>query len=131
LPVNRQPVNQEALKWLRAAREPADPLLPYLAQLVNLGFQQNLPVPGLGDRYWADLELAAGQLLDPKLNPVLLMRWFQNNPNGPPEPEQSQSLEALLGEAANWEAAAQAVMEVFYDRLAAEHPAFRGGESRF
>jgi hypothetical protein len=108
--VNRQPLNQAAKAWLREAGLGIDPELPYLVQLLWEGFQANLSVPGQGSRYWADLQGAAAQLLDSRLDPVDVVRWFVNNPNGGDEKEQSDTLETLLEESASWEEAAQYVM---------------------
>jgi hypothetical protein len=126
LPVNRWPLNREALRWLIAAKEPPEEHLPYLSQLVWMGFDRGLPVPGRGDKYRWELELAAGELLlNPKLDSVKVMRWFVSNPNGPEEEvEQSDTLLYLLEKGQCWEEAAQFVMEWFYDRKAADEPYF-------
>ena len=130
LPANRWPLNRLALRWLNEAREPVRVDLPYLPQLLWLGFERNLPVPGAPEREWGSLELAAGQMLDPSLDPLRIMRWFQNNPDGPEESEQSRNLQALLREAKNWEEAAQSLMEIFWDLLSATNPVFRPQEVR-
>jgi hypothetical protein len=53
------------------------------------------------------------------------MRWFVNNPDGPDEAEQRDTLEGVLEEAKTWEGAVQGLMEWFYDRKAADDPYFR------
>ena len=71
------------------------------------------------------MELASGELLDPTLDQMLVMRWFVNNPNREDEAVQSDMLEDLLDEAKSWEEAAQSLMDWFYDRKAADNPYFR------
>jgi hypothetical protein len=46
------------------------------------------------------------------------MRWLTNNPNGPNQAEQSQTLLVALEQAKSWEEAAQSLMEWCYDRKA-------------
>lgn len=129
LPVNRWPLNQVAFQWLSQGRLPASPDLPYLVQLLSEGFQVGLPVPGLGQKYRWELEQASAELLDRSLNPVLVMRWFTNNPNTPSQAEQSQTLLSLLEQAKSWEEAAQGLMEWFYDRKAAQDPYYQPAAS--
>ena len=129
LPVNRWPVNQAALRWLQAAKEQPDPQLPYLVQLLHLGFEREQPIPGLGDQYKGSLELAAGKLLSSQLDPVKVTRLFQDNPNGPDQDEQSQNLLGLLTSAQTWEQAAQRLMEIWYDRNAATNPYYQPAAS--
>src|SRR5207244_297591 len=102
LPVNAWPLNQAALKWLRAAKTPLSDELPYIVQLLDLGFTRNLAVPGRGnDRRW-ELEQEAGLLLDRNLDPVRLTHWFVNNPDGGNETEQNDALLITLEEAQDW-----------------------------
>ena len=125
LPVNRWPVNQLARRRLLEAAVSLDPHLPYLVQLLQRGFEANLAVPGQGQRYWDDLNLAADQLSDPNLNPSLVMRWLLSNRNGGDQKEQNWGLSQLLEQAPNWEVAAQKLMEWFYDLKASQDPYFR------
>jgi hypothetical protein len=125
LGVNRWPVNRLALRWLREARLPVSPDLPYLVQLLSQGFEADLPLLGQGQKYRADLDLAAGQLLDPSLNPADVMRWLTNSPSGPSPSEQLQTLQSSLEQAKSWQEAAQNLMEWFYDRISAENPYYR------
>jgi hypothetical protein len=125
LPVNKWPLNQAALGWLRRAHKPADSSLPYLAQLLSEGFEANLALAGPGQKFRAELHQASDQLLDWSLDPVAVMRWFTDNPNGPSQPEQSQSLLLELEKAKSWEEAAQNLMEWFYDRKAAQDPYYQ------
>jgi hypothetical protein len=119
LPVNTWPVNQVALKWLRAANDEISDWLPYLPQLICLGFERDLPVPGRGEDYRSDLELAAGELLGESVDSFQTVRWLLNNPNGPDLAEQTHTLEVLLEQAECWAEAAQSAMEWFYDRWSA------------
>src|SRR5215469_1777017 len=129
LPVNQWPVNQAAQRWLRQANQPPDPHSPYLVQLLNLGFQSSLFLPGQGQQYRAELSQAASELYDPSLDPVKVMRWFQSNPQGPSWAEQSQTLLSLLEQARSWEEAAQSLMEWFYDLKAGQDPYYRPAAS--
>src|SRR5713226_7112259 len=96
LPVNSWQVNQLAKHWLRVAKAPWDDTLPYLIQLTWWGFEQDgLPVPGRGQRWKADLSLAAGQMLSHRFDPVKLTRWFMNSPNAGEMPEQHETLMSL------------------------------------
>lgn len=61
LPVNRRPVNQLCLKFLRLAKEHPNPLCSYLLQLLRVGFERNVPLPGPGGGLYRSLEVAAGQ----------------------------------------------------------------------
>jgi hypothetical protein len=125
LPANRQPLNQEAKRRLQEAREPLRPDLPYLVQLLSLGFHRGLDIPGVGQKYRWELEQASGLLLDPQLNSVKVMRWFLNNPNGGRQAEQNDTLTLWLEEASDWSTAAQSLMEWFYARKAAQDPYYR------
>jgi hypothetical protein len=69
--------------------------------------------------------MASGELLDRNLDPVRVMRWFTNNPNGPGQGEQNDTLRAYLEQAKSWQEAAQSLMEWFYDRKAAQDPYYR------
>jgi hypothetical protein len=84
-----------------------------------------LPLLGQGGRYRADLELAAGQLLDHNLLPAQVMRWLLSNRNGGEQSEQNDTLLRWLEEAPNWQAAAQSLMEWFYDLKASQDPYYR------
>lgn len=122
LSVNRWPLNRVALRWLQQGNLPVSSSFPYLVQLLSEGFEANLFIPGQGQRYRADLEQAAHQLLDYSLNPAAVMRWLTDNPNIPDQAEQSQTLLLQLERAKSWEEAAQNLMEWFYDRKAAQDP---------
>ena len=125
LPVNAWPLNQTALKLLRTAKTPLCDDLPYIVQLLDLGFTRNLAVPGSGNDRWSELEQEAGLLLGRNLDPVRLMHWLVNNPDGGDETEQNDTLLVILEEAKNWEKAAQRLMEWFYDRISAENDYYR------
>ena len=124
LAVNRWPLNQDAKRRLQEAREGLRPDLPYLVQLLNLGFDRNLDVPGPGQKFRAELEQASQEMLDPSLSPMTVMRWLLNNPNAGQQAEQNDTLRLQLERASNWSTAAQALMEWFYDRKAAQDPYF-------
>jgi hypothetical protein len=125
LPVNRWPLNQDAKKRLLEAGEPPEPNLPFLVQLLSAGFERGLGIPGPAQKYRVELEQASAELLDPRLDPAKVMRWFLSNPNGPEPGEQNDSLRLLLEKASSWQEAAQNLMEWFYDRKAAQDPYYR------
>jgi len=119
LPVNGWPVNRLAKRWLLEGRQHADPNYPYLLQLVLAGLEGGVELLGQGGDFREELELAAGQMLSPRLDPVKVTRWFTNNPDGPEDlSEQAATLEIALEEARTWKEAAQVAMEAFYDRIA-------------
>lgn len=125
LPVNRWPLNQDAKKRLLQAGERPDPHYLYLLQLLNLGFEKGLEIPGQGQHFRADLEQAAAQLYSPRLKPAQIMRWLLSNPNGPAQGEQNDTLRLALQKAPDWEGAVQSLMEWFYDRKASQDPYLR------
>lgn len=125
LPPNRWPLNQLAHQWLLQGHQQVNEDSPYVLQLVLRGLQEQVPLPGPGSGFLSDLELAAGRLLNRHLDPAKLTRWFQDNPEGPAQPEQAETLLSQLRQAKTWQEAAQAAMETFYDRLAAENDHYR------
>jgi len=128
LPVNGWPVNRLAKQWLLRGRQDADPNYPYILQLVLSGLESGVELLGQGGRFRAELELAAGRMFSPRLDPVKITRWFTSNPDGPEDlSEQTAWLEVALKEAKTWEEAAQVAMEVFYDRIASENDYYRPG----
>jgi hypothetical protein len=122
--INELPSNRSAKRWLVEAREPLADYLPYLVQLLWVGFERGLSIPGRGQKYRWELEVASGELLDPMLDQAKVMRWFVNNLNGDNEAVQTGMLEDLLEGAKTWEEAAQSLMEWFYDRKSADDPYF-------
>ncbi len=126
LPVNGWPVNRLSKQWLLKGGQEASPDHPYILQLVLRGIETDVPLPGQGGDFRWELEIAAGRMLSPRLDPVKITRWFTNNPDGSEDPsEQSATLEQALQEAQTWEEAAQVAMEAFYDRIAAENDCYR------
>ena len=120
VPVNRWPVNQVARKWLVQAKAPFGPDMPYLAQLAWWGFEANMDLPGSEEQDVPALATSVGRLLDPKLDPVRVTRWFSQNPNGPSLAEQTETLISELQAAKTWQQAAQVAMECFRDRIEAD-----------
>jgi len=123
LPVNEWPVNRAARKWLLKVPDgPLSPDKPYLFQLLWVGFDRDLPAPGVPDSLYWRLSQAAGRMLaQSQRDPVALMRWAQESPDGPSEPEQAQDLLAQLREAKDWQEACQNLMEVFYHLSPVRH----------
>jgi hypothetical protein len=127
-PVNLWPTNQLAKRWLLQVPNPPplDRDIPHLVQLLNVGFERDLAVPGCPDRDWWVLEQNAGLLLGRSLDPKDVIYWFFSNPNAGDEQEQRDTLEIALEESQTWEEAAQNVMETYYDRLRAQMSSLRG-----
>lgn len=126
LPVNAWSLNQAAKRWLLQVPDgPLEPSQLYLVQLLWLGFDRQLSIPGRGDDRWWEIEQEAGQLLDRNLDPVRLTHWFVSNPDGGEESEQNDTLLLGLEGAKDWEEAAQNLMDWFYDRISAENPYYR------
>lgn len=125
LPANSWPLNQVAKHRLREAGLHPDPGYLYLVQLLQLGFERGLQIPGQGQEYWSDLALAASQLTSHSLNPVRVMRWLLSNRNGGDQGEENDSLRRELESAPNWEGAAQNLMQWFYDLKASLDPYYR------
>ncbi len=84
-----------------------------------------LPLPGPAEPYRDDLDLEVGRLLSEKQDPAKVVRWLVTNPDAGDEEELMYTLELALQEATTWQAAAQAAMETFYCRLAAENDYYR------
>jgi hypothetical protein len=124
-PVNNWPLNQSARRRLVEAKAPVDPQVLYLVQLLQLGFEAELTIPGQGQGYRADLELAANQLSNHRLVPAQVMRWLLSNQNTGEQSEQNDTLKRELDKAADWREAAQNLMQWFYDLKASQDPYYR------
>ena len=114
-----------AKRRLLEAKAAQDPGYLYLVQLLQLGFAQKLHIPGQGQNYRDDLEQAASQLDSHDLRPVQVMRWLLSNRNGGDQGEENDSLRRELESAPNWQAAAQNLMQWFYDLKAGIDPFYR------
>ena len=120
-PVNRWPVNQAALHWLRQTKADVRPWVAYLPQLAAWAMEQAsvLPplAPGLPSR--SDLQLALGQLQAAgNAEAARATTFLLGNPNLSPQ-EQSHVLLSQLQLASGPQEAGKAVLETLYDRLAA------------
>jgi len=125
LPPNNWPLNRVAKHRLVEAGTSPDPEYLYLVQLLSLGFEAGLEIPGQGQDYRTDLEQAANQLFSHNLKPAQVMRWLLSNPNAGDQGEQNDSLRRELESAPNWQAAAQNLMQWFYDLKAGQDPYYR------
>jgi len=125
LPINSWPLNLKAKRCLQEAGLSPNPHQLYLVQLLNLGFERELPIPGQGHEYRPELELAAGQLYAHDPNPAQVMRWLLSNADAGDISEQNDTLESALENAGDWREAAQSLMEWFYDLKASEDPYYR------
>jgi hypothetical protein len=127
VPVNQWPINQAALEWLRKAKEPGDPEVPYVLQLATWALEADkidLPRP-----------IAPGQPEPEAVRQVAFglgaargreeayqaMRRLFSNPNLTHREEQD-NLSNSLAKAKSPEKAAQAVIEVIYDLMVATAP---------
>lgn len=125
LPPNRWPLNRDAKKRLQEAKATPDAGSLYLVQLLQLGFEKGLQIPGPAQSYWHDLEGAANQLTAPNLQPTQVMRWLLSNPNAGEQSEQNDSLRRELETATTWQEAAQNLMQWFYALKASQDPYYR------
>jgi hypothetical protein len=121
-PSNRWPVNQAALRWLQAAKEPADEDISYLVQLAWWGLENWIRVPpprSPSQPTHEDLELALGQRLarGPRAAKDAT-RWLLANPNLAPG-EEEENLLLWLESATSPMEAARLVIETVYDRMTA------------
>jgi hypothetical protein len=119
-PSNESLVNQAALRWLQAAKEPADEGISYLVQLAWWGLENGICVPPpLSPNHptHEDLELALGQRLvhGPKAA-ADATRWVLANPNLEPG-EEEDNLLLWLESATSPMEAARLVIETVYDRM--------------
>ena len=123
-PSNRTGPSQQALNWLKEAREPADPSSLYLSQLASWGLQRGVRFRGNGIEP-EDLESQVnlmGGYGRTKAQIGNIYDCLTTNPNGPEDQsEQEGTLEKALTEAQDPLAAAGAVLETVSDRMAAEN----------
>jgi hypothetical protein len=122
LPVNRLPLNQLALNWLRSAKEPPDPSCLYLSQLARWGLEQ-----GLGATKPLSPSQPSPETLESQVGALLgagqekagrAFQWLLSNPNLSRQ-EQESDLEEALSNAGNPLAAARLLLETVYARMAA------------
>jgi hypothetical protein len=123
--LNRLPVNQAAQRCMAKGQLSPDPNRLHAIELLQLGFQFRLPIPGQAEGYRSDLESAAEQLDSPRLAPADVMRWLLSNPNAGSTEEQSSTLSEELLDAPTWQAGAQRLMQWFYDLKASLEPFYR------
>jgi hypothetical protein len=119
LPENQLPLNQQALHWLKQARETPDLGLLYLTQLAFWGLENGIVLRAHKvDPYV--LEEQVGYLLkfgpEPQAN---VYRWLLTNPNGPETEEQESTLLIELEDADGPLEAACRVLETISSRVAA------------
>jgi hypothetical protein len=123
LPVNRLPVNLEALSWLREARADISPSVLYLSQLAWWGKEKGVTLRAnkIDPHVLSDqVDALQGGQRRPKQSQENAFRWLLSNPNGPPLAEQVSTLERALKAAESPLEAAQAVLETVSDRMAAD-----------
>ncbi len=120
LHANTLPPNQEALRWLKAAKESEDSHLLYLVQLAHWGLEKGLQLNSV-QRHNAlqeDVELQVGYLLGAK-DQANVYRWLLTNPNGPQMSEQADQVLSGLRKSRNPLQAAAVVLETVSSRMAA------------
>lgn len=123
LPQNSHPINRSSLKWLKEAKEWANP--SYLHVL-------NLAAWGLEHRVWPHprkdaIEEQIGHLCRWKAEDA--MGWLTDNPNGPDPKEQEADLFRQIQEAASPQRAAAHVLETIFDRMQAVIPSLQPAAS--
>jgi len=127
VPQNNSELNQEALRWLKEANEPADPYALHLLTLAFWGLE-NGARGEWPDRDQAAIELQVGHLCG--WTPTDIMDWLMSNPNGPEDPsEQEQNLVSELQNAESPNQAAAFVLNVIYSRQVSVCPALQPAAS--
>jgi hypothetical protein len=122
VPSNRWPVNQAALRWLKAARDPVRDDMSYLVQLAWWGLENGVSPsqpnsPSQPDRN--DLELALGRRLKAGApEAATATRWVLANPDLNPQ-ETANNLRSQLDLAKSPQEAASLVVETVFERMAA------------
>jgi hypothetical protein len=127
VPVNKWPINQAALAWLRQAKEHPEPAVAYLAQLARWGLDNDQvqvsppispqqPQPESVREFVARLVLAHGPVPAERATRLIL-----SNPSLTME-EQRDNLLSELQEADDPEQAAQLVVRAIYDLMVVVHP---------
>ncbi len=130
LPENDDPINREALRLLKLAKQSPDPYSLYVLQLIAWGFESGIEIPGPLNRYRWELHESLPQLYSLHLKPAQVMRWLVSNPNGPSAKEQRDTLLSLLEASDDPESAASDLLEWYADRKAASDPYYSLAESR-
>lgn len=123
VPINRWPLNQRALHWLRQAKEPGNPQMPYVVQLAQWGLeaeQVQMPDPLAPSQPLPEgVAQLVGYLQVTGAKPAhQAMQYLLSNPNLDRE-EQQNNLETALQQATTPQAAAAAVLEIIYDLMVA------------
>jgi hypothetical protein len=122
MPQNGGHLNQVALQWLDRAKARINLYNLHLLELALWGLDKGVPVECPSkDRY--AVELQVGHLCG--WNPVDVMEWLVDNPNGPEPLEQAQSPLNMLEKADSQESAASALLSHIYSRQRAQIPALR------
>jgi len=117
LALNKSPLNQEAKKWLKAAKESHPPEQLAVLALAFWGVEQRLQ-GGWPNRDRPAVEEQVNGLLGWK--PANALAWVLGNPEGPDRKEQEASLLKCLREAEDPEEAALYVLEAIYDHQRAD-----------
>jgi hypothetical protein len=126
IPVNSSLLNRVALKWLREAKEDADPGFLHLLGLAYWGLENGAE----GEWPARDrnaVELQIGLLL--RWKPENVIDWLLSNPNGGDREEQESNLLSVLQRAKSPNQAAAFVLNAIYSRQQSVFPALQPAAS--
>ena len=126
VPVNQWPVNQAALRWLKAVKEPGNPQVPYVIQLAAWGLEQDgllIPDPLAPSQPTPEAvrQVVYGLAQTGRKPAFQAMERLVSNPNLSPGEEMS-NLKVSLSQASTPLEAAQSVVQVIYDLMVATSP---------
>ena len=128
VPQNNKPLNREALRWLKLAKESPEPSLLHVLTLAHWGLENGAK----GDwpaNHRAAVEEQVGLLLGWN-DQAKALRWILSNPDGPDDPkEQEDELLREVENAANPKQAAAAVLNAIYSRQVSVLPALQPAAS--
>jgi hypothetical protein len=127
LPLNNKPVNREALRWLKEAKEPPEPHRLHLLVLADWGLE-NGAQGEWPSNHGPAVESQVHSLLG--WDPKNVQTWLFNNPEGPDDPkEQEENLLRDLENAQSSKQAAAAVLSAIYSRQVSVLPALQPAAS--
>jgi hypothetical protein len=123
---NSHSLNRAALRWLKEAKEPAQPHYLYLLQLAAWGLEEKAE----GDWPQENRHVLSDQVnMMFQWPPRDALNWLLSNPNGPSKDEQRESLLNLLQTAEEPKDAAAHVLSAIYSRQVSQTPALQPAAS--
>ncbi len=125
IPLNRQPLQKVARKWLQSP----NPQSPYLVQLLIEAFESPQEIPGPMNRYRWEMSEAASLLSSPTADPKRVVAYLLSNPELGSRREQEASLTQTLQTASDREDAQASLLEWYADLKQMTDPEFALAES--